>query len=252
MNLCLNAAQAMKAQGGLLRITLSKVRQNLDLASEDDGPPPGHYVLLEISDTGPGIAAPDLPHIFEPFFTTKPIGEGSGLGLAVVHGIVQGHEGRVTVHSQVGAGTTFFVWLPAIIGSTALAPGSLGGFRGTGRVLVVDDEEAVTTSLQLLLERMGFSVTTFRDPMSALAWFLQDPSVVDYVVTDMRMPDLTGIDLAERIHQRRPDIPIALISGYLGGWSEDRILARGIRAVGTKPLTLSTLEELMRTLATTP
>jgi len=177
---------------------------------------PGHYAMIEVTDTGPGVPRDVLDRIFEPFFTTKPVGEGTGLGLSVVHGIIEAHGGRILVKSSHGDGTTFEIYLPSSEGDHTREERAATevSARGDERVLLVDDEVAVTRGTRRLLRRLGYKVEVCQDGASALALFLDDPSAFDVVVTDHSMPGLTGTELARTLRKVRPELPIILTTGF--------------------------------------
>jgi CheY-like chemotaxis protein len=208
----------------------------------------GRYVRLSISDSGCGMDEATVARIFEPFFTTKAPGEGTGLGLAVVHGIVRDHDGAILVRSQLGEGTTFEVYFPA--SRERLAPAvsaELAPLRGRGeRVLFVDDEPALCRSASSMLERLGYRVTTTSDPEDALKHFREAPQNVDIVITDLTMPRMTGVDLARELLAMRPELPIVLVSGFSGKWTPEKAQELGIRASLAKPLTPANLASVAR------
>jgi PAS domain S-box-containing protein len=218
MNLGTNAAHAMGQQGGRLDLRLEAVRVDATTASRPPDLAAGHYVVLSVSDTGRGMDAATLERIFEPFFTTKPVGEGTGLGLSVVHGIMKSHDGAVTVESQPGAGATFRLYFPVADAgavAAAVAPAAADA-RGHGEhVLYVDDEEALVYMTSRILERLGYRVTGFTDALQALEAFRARSADFDAVVTDLSMPGLPGLELARAIRRLRPDIPIVFTSGYV-------------------------------------
>ncbi|MFO0744276.1 MAG: PAS domain S-box protein [Myxococcota bacterium] len=211
MNLATNAAHAMP-DGGALGIRLERVVLASPI-SADIGP--GTYARLAVSDTGHGIDEATFERLFEPFFTTKAPGQGTGLGLPMVHGIARSHGGGVMVRSEVGHGSTFEVWLPAAQEAPVVAPPSPGvGPLGRGeRVLFVDDEPAIVKLASRELQRVGFQVVPFQDPSAALAAFQAAPETFDVVVSDISMPQLSGVDLARAVRRLRADLPIVLISG---------------------------------------
>ena len=180
------------------------------------GLPAGRYALLSVVDEGPGIAPEILERIFDPFFTTKPVGSGTGLGLSVVHGIIEAHGGVVRVASTVDEGTTFEIFLPLSEAGRAQAArvDIVPAAHGAERVLLVDDEIAVTRGTRRLLRRLGYQVEVRHDGASALALFLEDPSAFDVVVTDHSMPGLTGTELARAIRKVRPGLPVLLTTGF--------------------------------------
>lgn len=217
MNLCSNAGYAMEESGGILDITLDETTVENDVRFQYPDLKPGRYLRLKVADSGGGISADILERIFEPFFTTKPTGEGTGLGLSVVHGLVKSLEGEIMVTSQIGKGSTFTILLP-IVETHIAEPGEAKRKKlptGTERVLVVDDEEAITRLMRILLEGLGYSVRAFTQSRSALEEFLSHPDAFDVIVTDYTMPKITGVSLAKKIRSIRANIPIILCSGYL-------------------------------------
>jgi CheY-like chemotaxis protein len=180
-----------------------------------------------------------LARLFEPFFTTKPVGEGSGLGLSVVHGIVESHHGAILVHSERGRGTTFELYFPAAAASRPSAAPLTAAARptpgfGRGRALLyVDDEPALVRTMVRFLGRLDYRVTTSGDPGEALAGFLAQPAAIDVVVTDLSMPGLSGLELIRQMRKQRPDLPAVLISG--NGRPEDGASALGRTELVTKP-----------------
>jgi len=250
MNLAVNGAQAMQPQGGLLRIDAALVNVDALLLRDVPDLRPGRYLKLEVRDNGRGIPPEQIPLLFEPFFTTKEPGEGTGLGLSVVHGIVRNHEGAIAVESHVGAGTVFRIYLPAPAETdeASAATPSPAVASGANRVLLVDDEPAVTHSVQLLLTRLGCTVKACNSAERALAEFWTDPGGFDLVIADLRMPGMDGAELARRLLAQRPDLPVVIASGYLGEWTEPQLRALGVRAVVPKPLAWDALATLIRTI----
>jgi PAS domain S-box-containing protein len=247
VNLATNAAHAIGPRGGLIEFRLDAMHVSAGLASTSPGLREGHYTRLSVSDNGCGMDQATLERIFDPFFTTKPAGQGTGLGLSVVHGIMQSHGGAVTVYSQPGQGSTFRLYFPAAEGavSTTAAPPPEAA-RGRGeRVLYIDDEEALVFLATRLLERLGYTVTGYTDPAAALQAFRSHPGDFDVVVTDLSMPGMSGFELARELLTLRPDVPILMTSGYVRPEDEEAALQRGIRALILKP---TTIEELGRTL----
>ena len=215
MNLSTNAAHAMSAKGGVLAVDVSAVRVEGDADAPSPDLTPGTYACLAIGDTGTGMSRDILDRIFEPFFTTKGHA-GTGLGLAVVHGIVRDLGGAITVRSEVGQGTTFTLYLPAAKEPAAAAGGAAPAVvRGREEhVMYVDDEEAVAFVLSRALRRLGYRCTMFTDPAAALHAFRTSPRGFDAVITDYAMPGMTGTELARAMRALRPDVPIAIASGY--------------------------------------
>jgi PAS domain S-box-containing protein len=222
MNLVINAAHALGGEPG--RITIRLDARELDAAAAASLPElaPGPHVRLEVTDTGCGMDESVMARMFEPFFTTKRVGEGTGLGLAVVHGIIRAHRGAIKVQSQVGAGTTFEIFLPATGQAAARGVSRRNFRRGHGEhVLLVDDEEAVGRSTEIFLGRIGYRVTFLTSPEAALARFEANLAEFDAVITDHQMPGMTGLVLARRMLARRPDLPVTITSGFIGGVGVD-------------------------------
>jgi len=238
MNLCTNAYQAMRETGGVLAIGLHEVEvrdgdylAGLRLA-------PGRYVMLDVSDTGPGIRPEIKNRIFEPYFTTKDKGEGTGMGLAVVHGIVQSHHGHISVYSEPGKGTTFHVYLPCVAVEPNMAEIEVEGAvpRGHERILMVDDEEEIIAVSRQILEELGYTVTAVTDSIEAWHIFQRHPQGYDLVITDMTMPGMTGAELAMKILGLRSGMPIMLCTGFSEQISEEKAKSLGIKAYITKPV----------------
>ena len=214
MNLCTNACHAMKEKGGVLSVKLAQRIIGSDALRL--GIIQGEYGILEVGDTGTGMNEEVRTHIFEPFFTTKREGEGTGLGLAMVHDIIKAHNGAVEVFSREGAGSTFRVYLPIAAqeeGKHVADPSEPRG--GKERVLFVDDEEMITRMMQELLSRYGYHVTTMTSSVDALSHFKEDPQQYDVVITDHTMPDLVGLKMAQEMLKCRPDLPIILCTGMV-------------------------------------
>ena len=216
LNLGSNGAQAMGEHGGLLKFKLTKVELDAARAAALGGLSSGPYVCLSVSDCGHGIDEATLKRIFDPFFTTKKPGEGTGLGLSVVHGIVRSHQGGIEVESSLGVGTTFRIYLPEAVSETPLeSPENSSIQQGQGdTIFLVDDEELVVKFAGIALERMGYKVVTFDSALPCLEAIRADPSVCDVLVTDQTMPGLTGTDLIEAVHKINPALRAVLMSGY--------------------------------------
>jgi CheY-like chemotaxis protein len=209
---------------------------------------PGEYVLLQVTDTGGGIPPQVLQRIFEPYFTTKAKGEGTGLGLSVAHSIIKASQGQITVHSELGRGTCFRVYLP-MVADLRVPLGELGPDAlptGSERVLVVDDDEAIAIMLKALLERLGYRVTALTESMKALAMIEQDPAGFDLLITDMTMPTLTGYELSRKVLAARPGMPIILCTGYSELIDKEQAYSLGIRAFIMKPLSVRELSLTIR------
>ncbi len=248
MNLCTNAAHAMDKSGGVLEIRLEKVNVEGDALTLKLNRPPGPYLRLLVSDTGQGMTPDVMARIFDPYFTTKEIGRGTGLGLAVVHGIVHGHGGAITCKSSPGIGTTFEIFLPEILPEeeTEKHHEEKPVPRGSERILFVDDEPSLVTLAEMILSKLGYSVVTKTDSIEALDLFKGDPYSFDLVITDMTMPGMTGDRLAQNLMETRKDIPIILCTGYSEHISEERAKKTGIQAFIMKPFEMRVLAETIR------
>ena len=247
MNLCTNAAQAMRENGGILQVNTSVVNLTEKKAATLGGISAGPYLKLAVSDTGCGMSAAVAERIFEPYFTTKEKGSGTGLGLAVVHGIVESMNGSVSVDSTPGKGTIFTVLFPVIapdalpeIEEKEVIPG------GHERILFVDDEKALTDIARLSFEKLGYSVTTRNNGMDALELFQINASGYDIVITDMTMPGLTGDKLAAEMLKIRPDIPIVLCTGYSELITAEKARAIGIKEFVMKPVVMKEMAKTIR------
>ena len=238
MNLCTNAAHAMEPEDGVLGILLSEIDLN-ETGTQAQDLAKGRYVVLSVSDTGAGIPPEVRDRIFEPYFTTKPTGKGTGLGLAVVHGIVAKAGGAIKVHSEPGVGTSFHVYLPVVErggeGQNHREPEDQAP-RGTDRVLVVDDEESIAAMLRENLEALGYTVTAVTDSEEALRLFNENPARFDLVITDLTMPRLSGAALARAMQAVRPGIPVILCTGFSEALTQERLSELGVGAVLTKPV----------------
>ena len=247
MNLCNNAADAMRATGGRLEIGLTDT-----LFTEDDPLPgsdmrSGTYVTLTVSDTGPGMDEAVQKRVFEPFFTTKEKGQGTGLGLAVVYGIVKAHQGTITVSSEPGLGSTFTVYLPRYTSGEKAEPVTGRSMsRGTERILFVDDEEALVELAEGLLRSLGYQVVGATDSLDALQTFSERPDAFDLVITDQTMPKMTGAVLAQRLKEIRPDIPVILCTGYSETISQEKAESMGIDGFVMKPVSKNEIGETIR------
>jgi PAS domain S-box-containing protein len=242
MNLATNAAHAMHETGGTLGIELAGITlDERDATAIHDELPAGAYLKLTVSDTGRGIEPSILHRIFDPFFTTKEPGEGTGMGLAVVHGIVKSHGGVITVDSDPGKGTEFRVYFPAMEPEATMAASeaSMRDFaKGKGRVLFVDDEEALTLLSGQLLSRLGYEVVTRTSSLEALEAFRANPDRFDLVITDQTMPRMTGIELAQEMLRIRPEVPIILCTGFSEAVTPEKAKSMGIREYLMKPLVM--------------
>lgn len=263
MNLCTNAYHAMRETGGILTVELShiEIKENDTKVSALHWQP-GPYVMLIISDTGCGMNRATRDRIFEPYFTTKDQGEGSGMGLAVTHGIVKKYGGHITVDSEPGHGSTFQVYLPCLEPPTSSAASNNGedlpkgqeqimtaakAPSGKERILVVDDEETVVQLEKKILERLGYQVTAMVSCEEALQAFSSQPDHFDLVITDMTMPHMTGATLAQQLLTIRPDIAIIMCSGFNEQMTEEKAKAIGIREFILKPIQIKDMARVVRT-----
>lgn len=249
MNLCTNAAHAMREKGGLLEVTLEEIELRQEATEPHPGLKPGPYVKLSVRDTGHGIPPGILERIFDPFFTTKEKGAGTGLGLAVVHGIVKSLDGAIEVESVMEQGTTFEVLLPTIAGSAPLETEDSPSLpRGTEQILVVDDEPLLAQALKQMLERLGYAVECRSNGIEALEAFRhrRETKRFELVVTDLTMPYMTGVELAEELMKLEPDIPILLCTGF--SEKMDALMAKsfGIRGFLMKPIPQKELASMVR------
>jgi two-component system, cell cycle sensor histidine kinase and response regulator CckA len=247
LNLGTNAAQAMEKEGGVLAVKITDAVVDADMARNHMGLIPGDYLKIIVSDTGSGISEEYLDTIFEPYFTTKPIGKGTGLGLSVVHGIVKGLQGEISVSSQSGQGTCFTIHLPVTrdtvprnLGSDIILP------RGTEHILVVDDEQPLADMVGHALEQFGYTVTIYTDSQEALAFFSSSPTNIDAIITDMTMPRFSGKELSTQAKSIRPGVPVLLCTGYskkIGNLTAAEI---GVDALLMKPVTTHVLVNTLR------
>jgi len=249
MNLVTNAAQALGDRPGAIEVTLSAFQADDVFGRLHPSAKPGLHALLAVSDTGPGMSADVVEHAFEPFYTTKPVGLGTGLGLAVVHGIVQGSGGAVELHSRPGEGTTVLVYLPAATESERQAPADAPTPTGP-RILFVEDEEMLATLSKRQLEASGFAVTAYTSSLQALEAFRAHPEAFDAVVTDNTMPRMSGMALAQEILRIKPGTRILLVSGLVEMLDPGVIYAKGISGILGKPHTGQQLTQAVREILT--
>jgi PAS domain S-box-containing protein len=250
MNLGKNACDAMQKRGGTLTIRLASER--VESLSDSPSPDlhPGCYLRISVADTGTGIPPELIERVFEPFFTTKGHGEGTGLGLSVVHGIVRGHRGAILVHSAPGAGTVFDLYFPAAEHQADdAATASFGTATPAGKgehVLYVDDEDQLVHLVTRMMERMGYNVTGMTRPAEAIDAVRAEPQRFDLVLSDLGMPGMSGMDLAEELLRIRPDLPIIITSGYVRPEDARRAEQIGVRDVVLKPNTVAEIGQLIR------
>jgi len=246
MNLCTNAAYAMREKGGVLEVELRDFSRRGGNGILDEIPP-GLYMRLTVRDTGVGIPVEIRDKIFDPFFTTKKLGEGTGLGLSVVHGIVKQHDGHITVESELGKGSTFTVYLPKFE-EMRPADEALDETIPTGneRVLFVDDEEPLAEMGEELLSKLGYRVTIKTSSTEALALLKADPTQFDVLITDQTMPDMTGVQLAREVLALCPDMPIIMCTGFSHLVDAETAKEAGIKAFTLKPVTKKEIARTVR------
>jgi len=246
MNLCTNASFAMQKEGGVLEVSLSDVDLDADFAKQHPDVKPGKFIRLIVSDTGYGMSPEVSERIFDPFFTTKKMGQGTGMGLSVVHGIVKSHGGTIIVESSPGKGSAFSVFLPAIESEvTDQVHQAQLVITGNERILFVDDEDFQADIGKRMLERLGYRVTAKTNSVEALDLFRQTPDEFDLVITDMTMPDMTGDVLARKLISIRPDIPIIVCTGYSARINPDIIKEIGIKELVMKPVVMKDIAQMI-------
>jgi nitrogen-specific signal transduction histidine kinase/ActR/RegA family two-component response regulator len=253
MNLCTNAKHAMQQNGGILTVALTDITIAAQAKILDHHPDlqPGSYIRLAVKDTGHGMAPDVLKRIFEPYFTTKEKDVGTGLGLAMVHGIIKNCGGSVSIQSKVGKGTAFYVYLPRTNSDQALnetreSTAVQTAPTGAERILLVDDEPELVALGREMLAHLGYQVVTKNNGIEALKEFRDKPNHFDVVVTDMTMPKMTGEKLARELISIRPQISIILCTGFNEQIDEQKAKAIGIKAFLMKPLTLNRLARTVR------
>jgi len=247
INLCTNAEYAMRETGGVLVIMLDEFEVKEKNVRSVSGLQVGPHVRLTVQDNGTGMSPEVLERMFDPFFTTKPIGEGSGMGLAVVHGIVTNHGGALLVESAVGQGTTIEVYLPTIPSPVFDGGGAQDSIpHGKETILFVDDEETIVQLGKELLSPLGYRVEVHTNSQEALNAFRQDPQRFDLVITDQTMPGLTGEALSRELLRLRPELPIILCTGFSHIMTAEKAKALGIQAYLMKPLAIRDLAPIVR------
>ena len=247
MNLVTNAADVMSKEGGLLEVTLDNIILREEKPCFDWVLSPGAYVMLRMRDTGEGIAPKIMDRIFEPYYTSKEVGKGTGMGLSVVHGIVKRHGGGIRVESELGKGTLFEIYFPALEKTAEEEKKPEGEIKGgSERILFVDDEASMVDLNRQRLERLGYDVKSTTKPEEALEWFKADPDQFDVIITDMTMPRMTGDRLAAEVLKIRPDMPVIICTGYSERMSAKKAEALGIRKYIEKPIDLRNLASALR------
>lgn len=246
INLVTNAGQAMP-DGGVLEVGLEEVVVDAEFVARHVGLEAGIFLCLSVRDSGMGMSAEVEDHIFEPFFTTRKESGGTGLGLAIVRGVVEDHEGAVEVESVYGEGTLFRIFLPLVAGqATATAVNKEFGRPGCERILLVDDENTVVVLGKQVLESLGYQVTSRASAVTALELVRQNPQEIDLLITDLTMPEMSGLALAEAVLELAPELPIMLCTGYLKEDTRQQASEAGIRVVMPKPYTMSELNRAIR------
>jgi PAS domain S-box-containing protein len=248
MNLATNAAYAMKDHGGVLEIRVGPVSVAPAFADAHEGMHAGLHVRFRVSDTGVGIAQDALARVFDPFFTTKPQGEGTGLGLSVIHGIVCSLGGAIEVASRVGEGTRFDVYLPAAPVVSSQMAATRDSDSRLQRILLVEDEQRLANLGKRVLESVGYDVTVHTSSLQALEEIRAEPARFSLLITDNTMPHMTGLELVEKALALRPDIPVLMISGIGESMAMDELKKRGVRRLLPKPYDSADLKATVREL----
>jgi len=237
----------MEQTGGEMSVSLKPSFVHSSDFKNESNRYPGEYVEITVSDNGCGIGSDVIDKIFDPYFTTKEVGKGTGIGLSIIHGIASEYGGTITVDSQHGKGSSFHVYLPVIekeVFSEQIEYDR--ATRGKERILFVDDDVLLVRLGKDVLERLGYKVTPMYSSLEALATFQNSPDDYDVIITDQTMPGMTGFDLAKRMLQIRPNVPIILCTGYSDLVDESSATALGIKAFALKPLTNSAITRLIR------
>jgi len=242
MNLFKNAADALRSGGGMIEVSLDNTFLESNMFHQEMKA--GEYLRLSVKDTGTGMTSEIMDRIFEPFFTTKDMGRGSGMGLSITHGIIKSHSGAISVESEPGKGSRFVVYLPVTdkkykAQSLDTAPSPLTERKL--KILLIDDEDMILSSVTNALKRLGYDVVTAKDSLEALRLFKDTPDEFDLVITDHTMPKMTGVELAPKLMEIRPDIPIILCTGFSDVIDEQETKAMGIRALLLKPASIKEL-----------
>jgi len=248
INLCTNAIHAMSENGGVLEIAVNTVNKKRNLESEFTNLPAGNYLKLVIRDTGSGIDAKIRGKIFDPYFTTKALGKGTGMGLSLVHGIIKNHNGYIYVNSEVGKGTCFSIFFPTVVDQPEPRSSMAVEIHphGTETILFVDDEKNIVDIAMQVLNKLGYMVKAFINPVKALEMFKADPHFFDLVISDMTMPEMSGIILSNKIKELRPDIPIIICTGYSALIDEKKGKKAGISTYAMKPISMTEMAKLIR------
>ena len=237
----------MVESGGILEVTLTNVELDEKTVTQYPGLEPGTHIWLTVSDTGCGISPEHIDRIFDPFFTTKEVGKGTGMGLAIVHGIAKSHEGEVSVISKPGKGTAFNILFP-VVEREIIPESEISEELPTGdeRILFIDDEISIVKMGRQILERLGYKPEIRTNPVEALELFRSNPDRFDLVITDMTMPQMTGDKLAEEVMTIRPDMPVILCTGFSEIIDEEKARETGIKAFVMKPIVMSEIANTIR------
>jgi PAS domain S-box-containing protein len=247
MNLCINASQAMEDRGGIIEVSTEKMVLDDSCEEKILELPKGDYIKITVSDTGMGIDPGIIDRIFDPYFTTRQVGQGSGMGLAVVHGIVKSHGGAITVDSEVGKGSLFHLYFPLVDAKIDRRTSKTVEIqRGNESILFVDDEISIVNMMGRSLSRLGYHLDTKLNPQEAVELFQSKSDRIDLVITDMTMPQMTGIQLSEALRQIRPDLPIILCTGHSDLIDEDKAQRLGFAAYVMKPIAKQEMARIIR------
>lgn len=247
MNLCINASQAMEQTGGIITISMEKIVSDKKSTDNFCNLTKKEYVQITVSDTGPGIDPEIIDRIFDPYFTTKEIGKGSGMGLAVVHGIVKNHNGTISVKSKPCKGSTFTILLPSVEEKAEIKTKTAEKLcLGNEKILFVDDEQFIINIVQDMLEHLGYQIETKKNPLEALELFRLKSDQFDLVITDMTMPHMTGARLSEKLMEIRPDIPVIICTGHSSMINAEKAKQLGIAEYVMKPFTMQEIAKTIR------
>ncbi len=247
VNLCTNAWQAMEESGGILRIELEQIILDDPVAKLNHNLVPGSYACLSIRDTGPGMTAEVVERIFEPFFTTKAVDKGTGLGLSVVHGIVHSHKGDIQVETESGKGTTFHIYLPLVHKEITEESREITEIQGgTESILIVDDEPAIAQMVQTMLTNFGYKADVFKTATDAIDSFKKNPDRYDMAISDLTMPHMTGLDLADHLHSIKPTLPVIIMTGFGDNLTKASQEHYGVKRVLSKPVSVIELATATR------
>lgn len=247
MNLCINASQSMDDSGGIIEVSAEKMVLEDSCREKIPELPKGDYIKITVSDTGTGIDPEIIDRIFDPYFTTRLVGQGSGMGLAVVHGIVKSHGGAITVTSEVGKGSAFHLYFPMADAKAVEEPSETVHIqKGRETILFVDDEVPIVKMMERVLSRLGYHVEATLNPREAVELFQSRSERIDLVITDMTMPQMTGIQLSEALKRIRPDLPIILCTGHSERIDEEKAARLGFAAYVMKPVSRQEIASIIR------